>query len=537
MTVSSQMTRHTTRLIRQPVAHAALLQGAALVTAAVRPTLGPLGHVVAAGGTLGVGGPELLDSGGLIARRIVQTADPKTDMGAMLMRELLCKLHDTVGDGTATAAVVADHVLRAGIAAIAAGCNPVRLRHWLEQGAAIIREQLSADCVAVSNVEMLIGVADSVCHDRELATHLGRSMALVGAYGSIDVRRGYGMQPAVDIIPGTYWPSGAASPHFVQTDPDQRAELEHPAILITDLAIEQPQDLLPALESALMAGHRAVVIVAGSLSSEVLGFLVANDQQRKFRTIAVKPPGELHHRTAALEDLAILTGGRAILRVAGETLRSVTQADLGFAQQAYIDCDYFGVIGGSGDPDLRELHCAALKRQFLIGDFNVREQLLPRLRHFVDCSVTLHMGGGTERHMTDRVALATQTIRVMRGALRSGVLPGGGTALLACRSALSGWAAQRHHENEIEQRIAARVLSAALEQPFRAIMSNAGLDPSETLAACSAPFVGIDVRSGNQVSVLEAGIIDSAEVTLHTIQAAVMSAAQWLTVDVLVQHV
>ncbi|MFN8418684.1 MAG: chaperonin GroEL [Anaerolineae bacterium] len=514
----------------QPDVASAILRGVEQIVTPIRATLGPIARQVAVESEFAGGAPEVLDSGGVIARRIVQLGDRQADAGAMLLRGLVCGLQDEIGDGTATAAVLFESVLRQGIKMIAAGCNPMLLRTALERKLPLILEALTRSSFAAREEQQLAQLAESACHDAEIAGQLAQIMTVIGEYGRVDVRRSYSRELRHELVQGTYWKAGVASPHFLSGVTE--ITLEDPAILITDLEVQTPQQLPPALEAALLAGYRAMVIMAAKCSDEVLGFLVANHTAGHFRTVAVKAPDEVLTRPEALEDLATLTGARLILGAVGDLLDKVTAADLGSARQVVVDKDHLGVIEGNSDPELRDQREQMLLHAYECAeDEQRRAQLLERLGRYVEGSATLWIGGVTERQIDARKEQAERALRCLRSAMREGVVAGGGAALLNLRQAL-----QTTDHESVEERAATTILREAFAAPFRAIVSNAGYDPSAVIAEMGEECAGFDVRTGKRVNVVEAGILDPAAVIKAVVGSSISSAALALTIEVIVHR-
>jgi chaperonin GroEL len=314
----------------------------------------------------------------------------------------------------------------------------------------------------------------------------------------------------------------------------QRVELIRPAILLTDLEIKEPQQLEAVMSAAGDAGCTSLVIVALKVSDSVIALLIAN--REKFPILAVRTPGGNLERVQALEDVAALVGGRLFLKAAGDTLQRVSAEDFGYARRAWADRDYLGVVNGGGNPRLFRKHLANLRAAFTqTDDPKVREELQERIGRLIGGSATLRVGGFSELESRTRKQLAERAANALRGAVRGGVLPGGGTALLACQPLLEKRLKQAH---TLEERAACQILRWALEAPIRAIVANAGYDASIVVADVkrAKPGDGFDVCSGTVVPMLEAGIAEVAVGYRAAVQAAVSSAAQALSVDVLVHR-
>jgi chaperonin GroEL len=488
--------------------------------------------------------PELLDSGGVIARRIIQLADRDEDMGAMFVREVLCRLHDQVGDGTATAAVLFQSVYNAGIHYLASGGNAMRLRTCLEQGMRVILDHLTGMTVRVSGKEKLAEVAESVCYDPPLASMLGEIFDIIGEYGRLEIRAGRGRELEREYVEGMYWERGLVSREMI-TDHRRaatpgrlaRTEFENAAILISDLVIEEPHQLFPVLELAIQADLRALLIVADKLSDRVIGFLLANKKPDKFQAVAVTTPGWGQEEQAwALEDLAVLTGGRPFVKAAGDTLGRINLDDFGRARRVWADHRNFGIVGGKGNPRTLRQHIAMLRAAFNGAEEPVRrEKLLERIGKLLGGSATLWVGGATELEIERRKEVAERAAAAVRGAMLEGVMPGGGVSLLACRPILQQMLDQSTGPDE---RAAYRTLLKAMEAPTRTIIANAGYDASEAMAQIklTGPGYGFNVTSGQVADMLREGIYDVASVQKSAVYAAIASAAMALTIDVLVHH-
>jgi chaperonin GroEL len=348
-----------------------------------------------------------------------------------------------------------------------------------------------------------------------------------------------------EYLAGSYWDSSLLSRYMVTDQARQRAELENAAILISDLDIQDPHDLVPVLTIAMQAGVESFVIIARTISDRTIGMLLANQKASQFRVMAVKAPGmTVDDISAALEDLAVLTGGRPCVAAAGDTLEGVTLQDLGHAHKAWADPSYFGIVAGRGNPRALRAHLANLRAAHKNAkDPDVRKRLQQRLGRLMGGSAILWVGGATETEINVRNELVERTADALRGAVREGLLPGGGAALLACRPVV-----QRllDGSTEEDERAAYRILLRVLEEPLRTIVANAGYDAADVMAeikqvgasrsANHSAFYGFDVISGQVVDMVEAGILDVASAQKTAVRSAIASAALGLTIDILVHH-
>ncbi len=513
-------------------------RGIQKITDAIRPTLGPVPRYVAMQRAVSSDSPELLDNGGVIARRIIQIPDRDEDMGAMFLRHVLWSQHQKVGDGTATAAIIFQEIFDQGGRYLSAGGNAMRLRECLEAGLSVILAELSTMSTRLEGKENLARLAETICYDPQLAKLLGEIMDIVGPYGLVDVRTSRARGLDREYVEGMYWTGGFFSRAMTGEENQPRVEFNDAAILISNLEVEDPQLLLPVIKVAIQEQLQALVIMARKMTDAAISLvLAANKNKSGLRVIAVKTPGlTIQAISAAMEDLAILTGGRPLIKEAGDSLNLVKAGDLGRARQAWADKDFFGIVGGKGDPRLLRRHLAGLRARYsATKEPEEREKVQERIGKLLGGSATLWIGGSTKTEMETRKEAAERTARAMRGALIEGVLPGGGAALLACRRALQ---ARLEQAEDLDERAAYSILLKALEAPVRVLAMNAGCDPGHVLAELyrAGPGYTFDVRRQAVVAVDQAGLYDSAGTIREAVYGAVKSAALALTVDVLVHH-
>lgn len=527
----------TQRVVFQPATYRGIQRGVNQMVEAIRPTLGPRPRIVAIDRILDGKMPELLDNGGTIARRIIQLPDGDEDIGAMLVRDLLCRLKEQVGDGTATAAVLFQSVYNEGVRYLASGGNAMRLHFYLEKGVRVILDQLTGMTVHLTGKEKLAQIAETICYDPPLAKMLGEIFDIIGEYGRLEIRPGRSRGLEREYVEGMYWERGLVSREMITDHNRLRTEFENAAILISDLEIKAPRQLFPVLELAIKADIRSLLVVASKLSDGAIAFLLANKNPEKFQAVAVKTPGwGTDEQAAALADLAVLTGGCAFIKVAGHTFSRIKLQDFGYARRVWADRRNFGIVGGKGNPRALRQHIATLRTAFEQSDEPAaREKLRKRIGKLLGGSATLWVGGATELEIEARQELAERTAKAMRGATIEGVLPGGGMSLLACRPALQRMLDQ---STDPDERAAYRILIKAMAEPIRTIIANAGYDASEVMAEIklAGSGHGFDVTSGQVVDMAQAGIYDATTVQKSAVYAAIASAAQALTIDVLVHR-
>jgi len=525
------------RVVFQPATYQNIQRGINKIVKAIRPTLGPLPRIVAIDRVLDDRMPELLDDGGTIAKRIIQLADPDEDVGAMLVRDFLCRLQDKVGDGTATGAVLLQSVYNESVRYLASGDNGIRLRFYLEKGMRAILDHLTAMTVHLKGEEKLAQIAETLCHDPPLAKMLGEIFNIVGEYGQLEIRPSYGLYLEREYVEGMYWERGVVSRKMITDHKRFRTEMENTAILISDLETEDPGQLQPVIALALKAKIRSLMIIASKFSEGAIALMLSNSNTEKFQVIAVNTPGwDAVEQAWALEDLAVLTGGHPFIKIAGDTLDEIKLEDFGYARRVWADRYNFGIVGGKGNPRALRRHITNLRASFEKTDEPVLyEKLRARIGKLMGGSATLWIGGATELEITNRQELSKRTASVMRGAMMSGVLPGGGVSLWACRPVL---ARTLKNSTDPDERAAYSILIKAVEEPIRTIIDNAGYDASEIMAKIkmAGTGYGFDVNSGRVVDMIEAGIWDAATVVQSAVYGAISTAALTLTVDVLVHR-
>lgn len=527
-------------VVFQPALAQAWQQGIDQIVNAIAPTLGPFPRLTLYDPSVGKGKlPEVLDSGGTIARRIIQIKGRDQDVGAMLIRHMLWRMQEEVGDGTATAAVLFQAVYREGIRYLTAGGNAMRLRGYLEEGLRVILAELATMRRHLEGKEALARLAYTICYDEPLAKMMGEIFDIIGAYGRLELRSANGRELEREYVEGMYWDSALLSRTMINNPKQQRAELENLAVVATDLDIEDPQDMVPLLTACIKADIEKLLIIARKLSDPVLALFALNREKGrlKLEMVGAKTPGTTaDDQRMALTDIAVLTGGRPLFQAAGDTMRHIRPEHLGRARRAWVDRNFVSIVGGKGDPRALRQHIAELRTLFArVTDAKERAKLQERIGKLMGGSATLWLPGLTQSEQEFNKEVAQRTAAAMRGAMRDGVVPGGGVALLACRESLRAHFADGA---EPEARAASHILCSALDAPLRTLLRNAGLEPGEILADIQAagPGYGYDVRSRRLVNMAEAGIFDAATVLEAAVHSAISTAAMALTTDVMVHR-
>jgi chaperonin GroEL len=529
--------KQTPETVFQPRTARGFQGGINKIVDAIRPSLGPLPHTVAIARATTTRSPEILDSGGIIARRIISLPNRDEDAGAMYIRGVLWNLHERVGDGVATAAVLFQAVFNQGLKYIAAGGSPMTLRSHLELGAEIIVNRLNEMTQSIAGTEALIGVAQTVCHDQALAETLGNLISVLGEDGLLEIRAGRGRNIEHELIAGSYWPGAAVSKAMIYDTSRSRTVFENAAILITDLAIETPQELVPVIRAAIDVHISRLVVMCSKISEQAQSILLQSRKSDKLQIIAVKTPSiRADVQMTSMIDMAALTGGKVLVKAAGDTLAGVTPQHFGHTRRIWANEEYTGLVHPQGDPKEIRGHINTLRIAYKnAAKDEERQRLQERIGKLLGGAAAIDVGGLTETEMETRKDLAKRTLSTLRGAAREGILPGGGTALLACHPALNELLADR---DSLDARAAHRILTTALEAPFRTLMSNSGYSAGKILGEVkqAGRGAGFDILSGRICEMIPNGIVDVAAVQKQAIISAIRGAALALTIDILVHR-
>ena len=522
------------RVIHQPGTGQALRRGIGTLKDALAPTLGPLPRSSVAENQNRL---ELLDDAGLIARRIIALENQADDVGAMLLRQVVWKMREQHGDGTAATALLYDAIYREGTRFIAAGADPMRLRARLLELLPELTQRLTAGARRLRTEAELQALALSLCYDEDMAAALGEIMHSLGQYAQVDIREGHGRGLSYNYVEGCYFPGGVLSKEMLRGSPRLVAEMHDAAILVTDMKIEEPAELVPVMQLALRSGIKQLLLIVDSISDKGLAVALDERLRDKIRAVIVKldafHPGELR---LAQDDIALMSGGRPVLLQAGQSLAAVKRTDFGAARWVWADDKNFGFACGNGSPRLLRGQFHRLRETYAeTEDDDTRARVLKRLGWLNGGLATVYVGGIAKDELRQRKETAERTIRALRSAAAGGVIAGGGVALLNCRDWLLAGA---NDEEELERRAARLILAKAAEAPIRQLLENAGHDPSEALARLGQREngSGFDVVRGAIVDMARTGLVDVAQVQAEALRRAVSSAALALTIDVLVLH-
>src|SRR6187401_3493118 len=508
----------------------AILRGINGLANAVKVTLGPKGRNVVI--NKAYGSPTITKDGVTVAKEI-DLQDTLENMGAQMVREVASKTSDVAGDGTTTATVLAQAIYREGAKNVTAGANPMAIKRGIDKAVEAMVASLKTQSKPVSGPMIAQVGTISANLDETIGRIIAEAMDKVGKDGVITVEEAKTLDTTLDIVEGMQFDRGYLSPYFV-TDPERmEVMLENPLILIHEKKISSMKDLLPVLELVAHAG-RPLLIVAEDLEGDALATLVVNKLRGTIKVAAVKAPGFGDRRKAMLEDLAILTGGKAVTEDLGIKLESVKLDDLGQAKKITIDKDNTTIIEGAGTPTAIEGRVKQLRVQVddSTSDYD-REKLQERLAKLVGGVAIIKVGAATETEMKEKKARVEDAMHATKAAVEEGIVPGGGVALLRAIEAVDKVKA------EGDVRVGVNVIKRALEEPFRQIVFNAGLEPSVLLNEVKQKggSWGFDARNEKMVDMMEAGIIDPSKVTKQALQNASSIAGLMLTTEALISEI
>jgi len=517
-------------------ARRALLRGVDIVADAVKTTLGPRGRNVAIDKKFG--SPTVTHDGVTVAKEI-ELKDPFENMGARLFVEAATKTDDVAGDGTTTATVLAQAIVREGLRLVAAGANPMLIKRGLDKGATAIIEALRDLAQPVKDQSEVANVAAISAADQDIGTLLAEVMDKVGKDGVITVEEGRGLGYETEYTEGMQLDRGYISAYFVTNSDRMEAVQEEPYILITDKKISSIQEMLPVLEKVLQVSKN-LMLIAEDVDGEALATLVLNKLRGTINVLAIKAPGFGDRRKAMLQDIAILTGGTVISEEIGRKLDSATIEDLGRARRVVATKDDTTIIEGYGDETAIKGRIEQIRAQIetTTSDFD-REKLQERLAKLAGGVAVVKVGAATEPELKERKHRVEDALRSTRAAVEEGIVPGGGVALINVLSAL-----EKVQTANDDEKAAVSILRRALEEPIRQLARNAGEDGAVIIDTVRRyqkeqgnAAIGYNVMSGEYGSMLEQGVIDPVKVTRSAVQNAVSIASMILTTDALVTDI
>ncbi len=508
-------------------ARRALSRGVDALADAVKVTLGPKGRNVVLEKKYGA--PTITNDGVTIARDI-ELADPFENMGAQLVKEVATKTNDIAGDGTTTATLLAQAIIREGMRNVAAGANPMIVKKGIQRAVDTLVEEIKKRSVKVESKDSIAQVAAISSADDETGELIADAMEKVGKDGVITVEESKTMKTNLSVKEGMQFDRGYISPYLVTDTDKMEAALDDPLILITDRKISAINDILPILEQVVKSGKQ-LAIIAEDVDGEALTTLVVNKLRGTFKCLAVKAPGFGDRRKAMLQDIAILTGGTVISEELGRKLDSVTLEDLGQAHKMFSTKDETTIIGGKGDKAAIEERVAQIKKQIAetTSDFD-KEKLQERLAKLAGGVAVIEIGAATEVEMKDKKYRIEDALNATRAAVEEGIVAGGGTTFLDIQGALDSV------EAEGDEKVGVDIVRRAIEEPVRQIANNAGLEGSVVVEHVknADDGVGFNALKNEYVDMIKAGIVDPAKVTRSALQNAASIAAMVLTTETLV---
>ncbi len=519
-------------------ARQSLVRGVNVLARAVITTLGPKGRNVALEKKWGA--PTVVHDGVTVAKEI-ELKDPFENMGVQLAKEAASKTNDNAGDGTTTATVLAQAIVNEGMKYVTAGANPMILREGVNKAVAAVVAEVKSMARPVKD-EDVVRVATISAQDVLIGTLIAEALTKVGKDGVVTVEEGRTMEMEVVYKEGMEFDKGYVSPYFVTNTDRMESEIDDPYILITDKKISALNEFLPFLEN-LVKVTKNFVIIADDIEGEALAALIVNKLRGTFNPVAIKAPGFGDRRKEMLQDIAILTGGTVISEDTGRTLESVTIEDCGRADKVWADKENTRIIGGKGDKKTLAARVSQLKRSIdqTTSDFD-REKLQERLAKLAGGVAVINVGAATEVEMKEKKERVNDAVAATKAALEEGIVPGGGVTLLKARRVLP--ALKKSLENE-DQKIGVEILYAALEQPIRWIVKNAGEDDGWVIKTIEekektdkkGTDFGFNALTGGFDSMLKAGIVDPAKVTRSAVQNAASVGTMVLTTEALIADI
>ena len=510
-------------------ARARMVEGVNILANAVKTTLGPKGRNVVLERSFGA--PTVTKDGVSVAKEI-ELKDKLQNMGAQMVKEVASKTSDAAGDGTTTATVLAQAIVREGIKYVAAGLNPMDLKRGIDKAVIALVEELKKQSKATTTSKEIAQVGSiSANSDESVGTIIAEAMDKVGKEGVITVEEGKSLQNELDVVEGMQFDRGYLSPYFINNPEKQSAILDNPFVLLFDKKISNIRDLLPTLEAVAKAG-RPLLIVAEDVEGEALATLVVNTIRGILKVVAVKAPGFGDRRKAMLEDIAILTGGKVIAEEVGLSLEKVTLEDLGQAARVEIGKENTTIIDGAGKAEEIEARVKQIRIQIeeATSDYD-REKLQERVAKLAGGVAVIKVGAATEVEMKEKKARVEDALHATRAAVEEGIVAGGGVALLRAKQAVGSLVT-----GHAEQDAGIQLVLKAIEAPLREIVANAGGEPSVVVNKVleGQGNYGFNAANDTYGDMLEMGILDPTKVTRTALQNAASVASLLLTTECMV---
>lgn len=508
-------------------ARRSMLRGVDALANAVKVTLGPKGRNVVLEKKFG--SPLITNDGVTIAKEI-ELEDAFENMGAKLVAEVASKTNDVAGDGTTTATVLAQAMIREGLKNVTSGANPMVLRKGIEKATAAAVAELKAISKPIEGKESIAQVASISAADEEVGQLIAEAMERVGNDGVITIEESKGFTTELEVVEGMQFDRGYASPYMVTNSDKMEAELENPYILITDKKITNIQEILPVLEQVVQQG-KPLLLIAEDVEGEALATLVVNKLRGTFNAVAVKAPGFGDRRKAMLEDIAVLTGGEVITEELGLDLKTANITQLGTASKVVVTKENTTIVEGAGESAKIAARVNQIKAQLeeTTSEFD-KEKLQERLAKLAGGVAVIKVGAATETELKERKLRIEDALNSTRAAVEEGIVSGGGTALVNVLSAIS------KVETTGDELTGVKLVLRALEEPVRQIAHNAGLEGSVVVERLKNEEIGIgfNAATGEWVNMFESGIVDPTKVTRSALQNAASVSAMFLTTEAVI---
>ncbi len=518
-------------LVFDEEARRALERGVNAVANAVKVTLGPRGRNVVLEKKFGA--PTITKDGVTVAKE-VELEDHLENIGVQLLKEVASKTNDVAGDGTTTATVLAQAIVREGLKNVAAGANPLALKRGIEKAVEAAVEKIKAMAISVEDRKAIEEVATISANDPEIGKLIADAMEKVGKEGIITVEESKGLETELEFVEGYQFDRGYVSPYFISNPESMEAVLENPYILIVEKKVSNVRELLPILEQAAQTG-RPLLVIAEDVEGEALATLVVNKLRGTLNVAAVKAPGFGDRRKEMLKDIAAVTGGQVISEELGIKLENATISMLGQAERVRITKDETTIVGGKGKKEDIEARIAQIKKELEVTDSEyAKEKLQERLAKLAGGVAVIRVGAATETELKEKKHRFEDALNATRAAVEEGVVPGGGTTFLRAikvvDEVISGL--------EGDEATGAKIVRRALEEPTRQIAENAGFEGSvvvsQIMAQTDNERLGFNAATGEYTDMIDAGIIDPAKVTRSALQNAASIGSMVLTTEAVV---
>lgn len=514
-------------------ARAQVALGVKKLADAVRVTMGPKGRNVIL--EKSYGSPVVTNDGVTIAKE-VEFEDPYENMGATLAKEVATKTNDSAGDGTTTATVLADAIIREGLKNVTAGANPIAVQRGIDGATQVVVTELEKMAEPINSAQKIEQVSTISAQNPEVGKIIAEVFEQVGADGVVTVEDGNTMGLEKEVVEGMQFDNGYLSPYMVTNPETMEAELENPAILLTDKKISNIKEILPLLEGVVESGNKNLVIIAEDVESEALATLIVNNMRGTFKVLAVKAPGFGDRRKAMLEDIAILTGGKVISEEVGLNLEHATILDLGKAKKVIATKDTCTVVDGAGNADLISARVTQIEQEInrASSDYD-KEKLAERRAKLGGGVAVIKVGAATEVELKERKHRIEDAVLATKAASAEGVVAGGGTALLRAAQVLKDY-----RGGNDEEQVGIEIVARALEAPVRQIAENAGFEGSvvvNDILNAKEAHTGFDAAEGSMKDLVKAGIIDPKKVTRSALQNAASIAGTFLTTEAAITNI